>query len=351
MSFDSGESVDNLGWRVMDTSESPVRWGILATGGIARSFARDLLVTPGAVIAAVGSRAQGSADAFARELGGDDCRAHASYESLVADPEVDVVYVATPHSMHLRDARLAFEAGKHVVCEKPLTINAAEAEEMVRLAREHDRFLMEAMWMACHPVIRAVRDGLAAGRFGTPRSLHADIGFRVERPPTDRLLDPALGGGTLLDMGVYPLTFAHLMLGEATELRGVADLDERGVDRDIAIAGRYAGGATASISATMTSASPGWAWIATDAGRIELAGHLTHPSAATWLPSGGEAEEIRGVEPLVGGGLGNEAAEAMRCVRAGLRESPLVPHEQTLTVMRQMDDLRDQIGVRYPSET
>ncbi|WP_248583263.1 Gfo/Idh/MocA family oxidoreductase [Nocardioides sp. InS609-2] len=335
----------------MDTSDTPVRWGILATGGIARSFARDLLVTPGAVIAAVGSRSQGSADAFAEEFGGQDgCRAHASYDALVADAEVDVVYVATPHSMHLHDARLAFEAGKHVLCEKPLTLNAAEAGEMVRLAREYDRFLMEAMWMACNPLIRAVRDGLEAGRFGTPRSLHADIGFRAERPPTDRLLDPALGGGTLLDMGVYPLTFALLMLGEATELRAVADLDERGVDRDIAIAGRYAGGAVASLSATMTSASRGGAWVATDAGRIELAGSFHHPLAATWLPTDGEAVEIRGIEPLIGGGLGNEAAEVMRCVRAGLRESPLVPHEQTLAVMRQMDDLRGQIGVRYPSE-
>ena len=335
----------------MTTSEEPVRWGILATGRIARSFARDLLVTPGAVIAAVGSRSQGSADAFAAEFGTRDrTRAHASYDALVTDPEVDVVYLATPHSLHLAGARLAFEAGKHVLCEKPLTLNSAETDEMLRLAREHDRFLMEAMWMACHPVVRAVRDGLAAGRFGTPRSLHADIGFRVEGPPSDRLLDPTLGAGALLDMGVYPLTFAHLMLGEADVLRAVAGVDERGVDRDIAIAGRYRGGAVAALSATMTSDSRRAAWIATDLGRIELAGPFHHPDGATWLPTDGAAEEVHGLEPLLGGGLGNEAAEVMRCVRAGLRESPLVPHEQTVTLMRQMDELRDQIGVRYPSE-
>jgi predicted dehydrogenase len=237
-----------------------------------------------------------------------------------------------------------------VLCEKPLTLNAAQAEEMVALAREHDRFLMEAMWMACHPVIRAVRDGVAAGRFGTPRVVHADIGFVVERPPTDRLLDPVLGGGVLLDMGVYPLTFAHLVLGPAEEVRAVASLDERGVDRDVAISGRYAGGAVASLTATMTSDSRRTAWVATDLGRIELEGTFHHPDRAHWLPSGGEPEELAPVGEVIGSGLGNEAAEVVRCVRAGLRESPLVPHRQTLALMRQMDDLRAQIGVSYPVE-
>lgn len=330
---------------------APVRFGILATGGIARSFARDLLLTPGAELAAVGSRSQGSADSFAAEHAGEGgCRAHPSYAALVADPEVDVVYVATPHTMHLESARLAFEAGKHVLCEKPLTLNTLQAEEMVRLAREHDRFLMEAMWMACHPVVRAVRDGVAAGRFGTPRTVHADIGFRVDQPPTDRLLDPALGGGVLLDMGVYPLTFAHLVLGEAEQVRAVADVDERGVDRDIAIVGRYPGGAVAALTASMSSDARRTAWIATDVGRVELAGTFHHPEKATWLPTGGEPETVAPVGEVIGGGLGNEAAEVVRCVRGGLRESPLVPHAQTLALMRQMDDLRDQIGVRYPGE-
>ena len=331
------------------TTPEPVRFGILATGGIAQAFARDLLLTPGAVIAAVGSRSQGSADAFAAQHA-DGARAHASYAALVADPDVDVVYVATPHSMHLEGARLAFEAGKHVLCEKPLTLNAAQAQEMVDLSRRHDRFLMEAMWMACNPLVRAVRDGVAAGRFGTPRSLHADIGFTVERPPTDRLLDPDLGGGVLLDMGVYPLTFAHLVLGQAQELRAVADLDPRGVDRDVAIVGRYAGGAVAALTATMTSDSRRTAWIATDVGRIELDGTFHHPTGARWLPTDGEPEQIEPVGELIGSGLGNEAAEVVRCVREGLRESPLVPHEQTLALMRQMDDLRAQLGIRYPDE-
>src|SRR6476469_1233616 len=192
----------------------PTRWGILATGRIAGSFADNLREVPGAEIAAVGSRSQEAADAFAREYG-DAVRGHASYEALVADPDVDVVYVATPHAFHLENARMAFGAGKHVLCEKPLTLNLAEAEAMVALARRHDRFLMEAMWTACHPVVRRLADDLRAGRFGTPRHLHAELGFSVDAPPDDRMLKPDLGPAPLLDMGIYPLTVAHLLLGEA----------------------------------------------------------------------------------------------------------------------------------------
>jgi predicted dehydrogenase len=325
-------------------------WGILATGRIAGDFARDLQQVPGARIAAVGSRSTGSAEAFAQEYGGPECRPHGSYADLVADPDVDVVYVATPHALHVNNSRMALEAGKHVLCEKPLTINTAEAEGLVRLAREQDRFLMEAMWMACHPIIRAVRDGLDAGRFGTPRVIHAEIGFAVHRPHTDRLLDPGLGGGALLDMGVYPLTLADLMLGPATEVHGTATLNDDGIDTDIAISGRHPGGALSSLTATITSYSGTTATIATDSGRIDIASLFFSPPRATWFPEGGEPEDIHGIEPVLGQGFGNEAAEVQRCVAAGLLESPLVPHEQTLRIMGEMDDLRHQIGVVYPGE-
>ena len=330
-----------------EADESTIGWGVLATGRIARSFATDLAAVPGARLAAVGSRTAGSAEAFAAAYGGPGCRAHASYEALVGDPDVDVVYVASPHALHLEHARLAFAAGKHVLCEKPLAMNAAEAAEMVRLAREHDVFLMEAMWMACHPVVRAVQD---VGRFGRPRQVHADLGFVVEASPHDRLLDPALGAGALLDMGVYPLTFAHLVLGEALELRAVANVSESGIDLDVAIAGRYADGATAALTASMTSVSARHATIASDRGLLTLPSPFHHPMHATWAPLEGALEFVEGVEPLLGTGLGNEAAEVMRCVRAGLRESPLVPHEQTLTLMRQLDDIRGQIGVSYDAD-
>ena len=324
-----------------------VRWGILAPGRIARSFAANLRHVPGAEVVATGSRRLENAEAFAAEYGG---RAHGSYEALVADPDVDVVYVASPHSLHLEHARLALAAGRHVLCEKPLTLTLAEAEEMVAVAREHDRFLMEAMWMACHPVVRAVREGLVEGRFGTPRQLHADLGFVVERPPTDRLLDPALGGGALLDLGIYPLTLADLLLGPADAWAGSAVLDERGVDIDVAIATRHAGGAVGALTASLTSVSPRSATLATDRGRLELPADFHHPPYAVWTPSGVEPERIAGVEPVLGTGLGNEAAEVGRCLAAGLRESPLVAHEQTLRVLAGMDEVRRQIGVRYPAD-
>ena len=332
-----------------------VRWGILATGKIAHTFARDLDLVPDTEIVAVGSRRAESAKAFSEEHTRGRARAHGSYEELVSDPDVDVVYVATPHALHLDNARIAFEAGKHVLCEKPLTLTTADAEQMVALARQHGRFLMEAMWMACHPVIRAVQARLQAGDFGTPRSLRAELGFVVEAPPTDRMLDPDLGGGALLDMGIYPLTFAHLMLGEAESLRAEAVLGPTGVDQDVAIAGRYPGGAVAALTASMTSVSSRSAAISTDRGRVEVPHQFHHPKYAVFTEHGpqgpGHPQRIEGAEPVIGRGYGNEIAEVNRCVREGLLESPLVPHEQTLTLLRQMDALRQQIGLRYAADS
>jgi predicted dehydrogenase len=269
----------------------------------------------------------------------------------VADPDVDVIYVATPHALHLACARLAFEAGKHVLCEKPLTLNIAQAEEMVALARQHDRFLMEAMWTACNPVIRRLGDDMRAGRFGTPRQAHAELGFRVDAGPDHRLLNPDLGGGALLDMGIYPLTFAHLMLGPAESLTGAATLSEAGVDLDVAVTGRYAGGALATMVASMTAWSAREASIATSLGRVFVPAQFHHPTHAFFVPAGGgEPERIEGDAPIVGVGYGNEILEVSRCLHAGLRESPLVPLDRTLLLTRQMDDLRRQIGVRYATD-
>ncbi len=243
-----------------------------------------------------------------------------------------------------------------MLCEKPVTLDIADAEEMVRLAGEHDRFLMEAMWTACHPVIRELRARLAAGEFGKPHHLHAELGFRVDAPPTDRMLDPTLGASALLDMGIYPLTFAHLMLGEAERLSATADLSDRGIDLDVSMTGRYPGGALATMTASMTSFSSRQAAIATDQGRIDL-DNFHHPSKAVftpyvegrgaWTVEPGPPVEVLGEEPVIGQGYGNEIAEVGRCLREGLRESPLVPHAQTLTLMRQMDDVRRQVGVTF----
>src|SRR5690242_8878221 len=216
-------------------------WGILATGKIARSFARDLRSVPGAEVVAAGSRRIEAATEFVEEHGGSGARAHGSYEELVADPAVDVVYVASPHALHLEHATLAFEAGKPVLCEKPLTLNARDAATL--FDRAGDLFCMEAMWTACHPVVREVVARLRAGAYGEPRQVHADLGFLVDAAPDSRLLDPDLGAGALLDMGIYPLTLADLVLGPVEAATATATLSDRGADLDVAIATRHSEGA------------------------------------------------------------------------------------------------------------
>ena len=221
------------------TTPPVTRWGILATGRIARDFATDLHSVPDAAIAAVGSRSLGSAEAFAREHGDDDTRAHASYADLVADPDVDVVYVASPHAVHLEHARLAFAAGKPVLCEKPLTLNRRDGDAL--FAAAGDLFCMEAMWMACLPLIREVQRRLEAGDFGTPKQVHADLGFVVPQSASARMLERDLGAGALLDMGIYPLTFARMMLGPFARVAATAELAASGIDLDVAIAAAHAG--------------------------------------------------------------------------------------------------------------
>jgi len=324
-----------------------IRWGVLGPGRIARQFARDLALVPDATLAATGSRSRERAEQFAGEFGG---AAYGSYEELAADPDVDVVYVASPHALHVEHTLLALEAGKPVLCEKPTTLDAASTAQLFAAAAGRGLFLMEAMWTACHPTIRTLLDLLAAGEHGTPRQVHADLGFVVEADPTDRLLDPSLGAGALLDMGIYPLTFAHLVLGEPELLRAVAHLSESGIDLDLSVAGLYAGGATAALTASMTSQSPRTASVATDRGHFDLARDFHHPERLLWTSyptREGVSEWIEPAEPVIGRGYGNEVVEVHRCLRAGRTTSPLVPPEQTISLMRQMDEVRAQIGLSY----
>ena len=324
---------------------SATRWGILATGKIAHSFATNLRAVPGAVIAAVGSRSRDSAEAFAREVGDEQTRAHGSYADLVADPDVDIVYVATPHSLHLAHARLAFAAGKPVLCEKPLALTLGEGRALVEAAG--DLFCMEAMWTACHPLIVDLRRRLRAGDFGTPRQVHAGLGFVVPSDAKQRMWDPALGAGALLDLGVYPLTFARLMLGSYSTVLAAGDLAESGIDLDVVIAARHEGGGLSALTASMTSTSGRSATIATDEGMLALPENFHHPSYAVWTPNGGEPQRLEPPSPVLGTGLGNEAAHVQDCLRQGMSESPLVPRAQSLELLGVMDDLRRQLGVRY----
>jgi predicted dehydrogenase len=324
------------------------RWGILATGRIARDFAANLRAVPDAVIAAVGSRTPGSAEAFAREHGQDGTRAHASYADLVADPDVDVVYVASPHAVHLEHARLAFAAGRPVLCEKPVALNRADGEAIFEAAG--DLFCMEAMWMACHPLVREVQRRLLAGDFGTPKQVHADLGFVVPATASARMVERDLGAGALLDMGIYPLTFARMMLGPFATVAATATLAPSGIDLDVAVAATHEGGAVSALTTSMTSNSPRTATIATDEGRLDVPADFHHPPYVVWRPSTGEPERIETPAPVLGTGLGNEAAHVQDCLRDGLSESPWVPRAQTLELLGVMDEVRRQVGVRYDAD-
>ena len=324
-----------------------IGWGVLGPGRIARSFAADLTEVPDARLVATGSRTEERAAAFAAEFGG---RAHGSYEALVADPAVEVVYVATPHALHDAHVRLALEAGKAVLCEKPMTLDAESTAALFAEAADRGLFLMEAMWMACHPMIRTMLRLLASGDFGTPRQVYADLGFVVDADPTDRLRDLSLGAGSLLDMGIYPLTLAHLVLGEPVRLEAVADVTAGGVDTDVAIAGLYPGGATAALTTSMTSWSPRTATVSTELGRFDLPRSAHHPDRIRWTSYAdpeGTSEWVWPDEPVIGRGYGNEIVEVHDCLRAGRLTSELVPPAQTVSVMRQMDTVLARIGVTY----
>lgn len=323
----------------------PVGWGVLAPGRIAHSFCEDLALLPDARLVACGSRSSERAEAFAARHGG---RAYDSYEALVADPEVEVVYVASPHAFHEEHVLLALAAGKAVLCEKPMTLDAASTTRLFEEAGRRGLLCMEAMWTACHPVLRAVLARLADGSVGTPRQVTGGLGFVVRRDPGDRLLDPELGGGALVDMGIYPLTLAHLVLGEPEELRAVASLDERGVDHDVVVAGRYAGGAVAALTASLSAATSRGATIATDRGLLDLGQDFHHPRRVRWVPEEGEPVWIEGEEPTIGRGYAHEAREVHRCLREGRTTSELVPPSQTISVMRQLDEVRRQVGLVYP---
>jgi predicted dehydrogenase len=326
-------------------ADRPVRWGILATGKIAGAFATNLRLLPDAEIVAVGARRQESADAFAARHGA--ARAYGDYAALVADPDVDVVYVASPHALHVDHTMLAFEAGKPVLCEKAVTLTADEAAGLVAEARRRRLFFMEAMWMRCNPLVRRVQQLLATGELGPVTQVRADLGFRVDRPPTDRLLDPLLGGGALLDMGIYPLTFAHLFLGEPDRVTAVAGLSDVGIDLNIAMSLGYPSGAVAALTASLVGPTPRTASITTDRGRFDLPGGFHHPTTATWSSE----DHVETIEAsVIGTGLANEALEVMRCLRNGETESPLVPLDETVSLMRLMDEVRRQVGVRYAVE-
>lgn len=321
------------------TTPDPIRWGILATGSIADTFATDLALVPGNDLVAVGSRRPEAARAFASRHGAT--RAHGSYEDLVADPDVDVVYVATPHGRHLEDVRLCFSAGKHVLCEKAVTLNGDDTATLVAEARAHGLFLAEAMWMRTNPNIRRLAQMAADGACGDVLQVRAELGFTA-RPDVARLWDPALGASALLDVGIYPLTFAHLLLGEPVDVAAAGVLSDEGVDLSGGATLTYASGAVASIAWTQVAQGDNRAVVGGTSGRLEVPGRFHHPAGFT-LVQGDERREV--AEPVAGRGYTHEIAEVAACLLAGATESALLPLDETVSIQRQMDRILAQLGV------
>ncbi|MFI6086854.1 Gfo/Idh/MocA family protein [Streptomyces sp. NPDC051218] len=333
----------------MEDNREPVRWGILATGGIAASFTANLLDMPDAEVVAVASRTDASAKAFAERFAIP--RAYGEWGALADDEDVDVVYVATPHAAHRVAAGLCLESGRAVLCEKAFTLNAREALELVTLARRRGLFLMEAMWMYCHPLIRRMKALVDDGAIGDVRTVQADFGLAGPFPPAHRLRDPAQGGGSLLDLGVYPVSFAQLLLGEPSGVSARATLSDEGVDLQTGMLLSWESGAHALLHCSINAGTPVTASVTGSRGRIDIPNGFFFPDRFVLHRDGRDTEEFA-ASPEYGprDSLKHEAAEVMHRLRAGDTESPVVPLDGTLAVMRTLDAVRERIGVRYPGE-
>jgi predicted dehydrogenase len=324
-----------------------VRWGVIGTGGIARTFVGDCTAA-GVVFTAVGSRTQESAESFAAEYGIP--RAHGSYEDLVADDEVDAVYVATPHSRHAEDALLAIAAGKHVLVEKAFTITADEARAVVDAARRADVAVMEAMWTRFLPQMTMIRELVAEGRIGRPRLVEATHHQALPDDPTHRLNDPALGGGAVLDLGVYPISFAIDVLGTPTGVAAAGTLSDQGVDTQMGIVMTHEGGTQSTVHFALDVRSPNTASIIGEDGRIDI--DATWYTPTTWRlrdRDGVVVEEFDGREELAGYAHEVRAFEAM--IESGDHEGGAMDPEETVVVMAAMDEARRQVGVRYAADS
>jgi predicted dehydrogenase len=323
-----------------------IRWGILGTGNIATSFATGVASMADAQLAAVGSRSQASADAFGDRF--NIPRRHPTYADLANDPDVDVIYIATPHTLHLENMLLCLDAGKAVLCEKPLTVNAAQARQAIERAQQSNLFLMEAVWMRFMPLMVKIRQMLAEGAIGQVRVVSADFGFVSEAAPESRVFDPALGGGGLLDVGIYPISLAQMILGTPTQVTGVAQLASTGIDEQSAFVFGYAGGELAVLHNSLRTRTPQEAILMGTEGWIRIHTPWWIPQIMTLEKPGQEAETIE--IPYESNGYTYEAAEVHRCLRAGEVQSKIMPWHETLAVMETMDTLRAQWGLKYPME-
>ncbi|WP_323743453.1 Gfo/Idh/MocA family protein [Agreia pratensis] len=326
---------------------TPLRWGILGTGGIAEMFVTDLRAT-GIAVAAVGSRSQESADAFGARF--DIAARHPTYEALVADPDVDAVYVATPHPMHAENALLAIAAGKHVLVEKPFTLNAVEATEVAEAARRAGVVVLEAMWTRFLPSMVRIREIIAAGTLGELRTLIADHDQLLPSDPEHRINNPELGGGALLDLGIYPVSFAVDLFGAPTAVTARGDKTATGVDRQVALILEHDGGAISVVHTALDTQGANTATVIGTKARIEI-DSVWYNQASFTVYSGDDGAVLeRYDEKVVSRGMQFQAWELERLVRDGHRESALLPLDESVAIMTVLDEARRQMGVVYPGE-
>ncbi|MGG4554453.1 Gfo/Idh/MocA family protein [Paenibacillus humicus] len=329
-----------------ENTRKTIRWGIMGTGWIAEKFAADLTHVSNGEGIAVGSRTLNSANQFAAKF--NIPRAYGSYEELVSDPEIDAIYVATPHPFHRDSVITALSGGKAVLCEKPFTVNSRELEEIIALAKEKRLFLMEAMWTRFLPPIIQVRQWLEEGRIGEIKLLKAEFGFRSDWNPSGRLLNPELGGGALLDAGIYPVSFASMIFGPNPEqVWSTAHIGETGVDEHFSILLDYGQGRSASLHGAVRLALTNEAYIYGTEGSIHIPSFLNATKAVLHV-NGQEPVEVKDDRAAVGYAF--EAEEVGRCLLAGETESSAITLAESLGIMQLLDQLRAQWGLKYPFE-
>jgi predicted dehydrogenase len=321
------------------------RWGIVGPGRIAAEFAEGMRLVEGGEIGAVASRSAARAKAFADRFEVRSC--YGNYADLAADPDIEIVYVATPHARHAADTVALLEAGKHVLCEKPLALNATEARHMAAVARANGRFLMEAMWSRFLPAYRILASVLASGAIGEPLTVEADFGFRAPLIPHHRLFDLRLGGGALLDVGIYPVQLCSLVLGVPDRVAAVAVIGTTGVDEQVAAVLHYAAGRIGVIKAAIRVATACSARISGSEGWIELPPSMHSPDS---IVVGSATGEERLDAAYDGEGLRFQVDEVHRCLDAGLLESPTMSLDETISIAETLDAIRVQVGVVYPGE-
>jgi predicted dehydrogenase len=326
-------------------TSDPIRWGILSTGHIAGVFADDLRLLPDHRITAVASRTQAKADRFVAEHA-HGARAHPAYQQRADDPDVDIVYVATPHSEHHANVTMLLQAGKHVLCEKAITVNAGQLEDLIALAAQRQLFLMEAMWMRTNPLHHRLVELVRGGAIGTVHAVSAELGFNADPDPAGRLRNPDLAGGALLDMGIYPITFAFELLGAPTTI-AAHSIRSGQVDGTTGLVFGYPD-ATAIITTSIDAHMPARGVVMGSDGWIELDQFHATEKLVVHRPE--REDELVSVE-WPGAGYTYEAEEAARCVRAGLAESQQVPLADSLAIIGILDQIRSQIGLVYPFET